>query len=499
MTQPQVDMTALASEVIAQMMAANGGSNGAGVRRKAVSSTPTTTYGHGPYGLFSYPGMSRPLFNAMILPNQGLQSLLPVRPSNDANPVYGILTGVTATTGSEPEGVCDDPPTAGLTKLCMHSFVFGRQSRQTRVFDLDRIGLWTNRGEFGDFTYMGDPLRTSGVNPNVPTIAGGNPADVAKNEISKALFELAVAWSRDFAKELYTGNPTNNTAGGGRKYFYGLDILINTGYRDAESGIACPAADSLVRSFGDNRVELNGTAIVQTITAMFRNLKYIAARAGLDPVEWVLSMRWGLFYQLTEVWPCAYMTYRCQNSGAFSTSQVQFNDAGAQIAMRDEMRGNIFDMTGQYLLIDGQRVPVVLDEAIAETEPVRGVFESSIYFVPLTVLGGNPVTFIEHRNYDAPGNAVEAARFFAPDGSFYASDNGRFLWHKKPPTNFCVQMLAKTEPRVLLLTPQIAGRLTDVRYSPLIHERDSFTDAGYFVNGGSTSRGIAPSLFSPTA
>ena len=47
-----------------------------------------------------------------------------------------IITGVTATSGSEPTGVCDDPPTAGLSKLCTHSFVFGRQSRQSRVFEL---------------------------------------------------------------------------------------------------------------------------------------------------------------------------------------------------------------------------------------------------------------------------------------------------------------------------------------------------------------------------
>ena len=59
----------------------------------------------------------------MVLPRTGLQNLLPVRGSRFANPLYGLFTGVTATTGSEPTGVCDDPPTAGLSKLCEHSFV----------------------------------------------------------------------------------------------------------------------------------------------------------------------------------------------------------------------------------------------------------------------------------------------------------------------------------------------------------------------------------------
>src|SRR3990167_8874965 len=143
----------------------------AGPRYKAVpSSTPTTTYGHGNGGLFSYPGMERPIFSAMVLPALGLQSLLPVRPNNTDNPVYGIFTGVTATTGSEPGGVCDDPPVAGLSKLCMHSFVWGRQSRQSRVFDLDRFGRITNRSDFRDLQFMGNPFNTP--NPNVPTIPG---------------------------------------------------------------------------------------------------------------------------------------------------------------------------------------------------------------------------------------------------------------------------------------------------------------------------------------
>jgi hypothetical protein len=125
MTQ-ELDYKQLAGAMINEF-AALGGQTGAGVRRKAVSSTPTSVYGHGPNGLFSYPGLSRPLFSAMVLPHLGLQSMLPVRWSNDMNPLYGIFTGVTATTGSEPTGVCDDPPTAGLSKLCQHSFVYGRR------------------------------------------------------------------------------------------------------------------------------------------------------------------------------------------------------------------------------------------------------------------------------------------------------------------------------------------------------------------------------------
>jgi hypothetical protein len=80
--------------------------------QKAVSTTPTTTYAHGPGGLLSAPGLSKDIINAMLLPHMGVQSRLPSYPSNEANPLYAILTGVTATSGSEPTGVCDDPPVA---------------------------------------------------------------------------------------------------------------------------------------------------------------------------------------------------------------------------------------------------------------------------------------------------------------------------------------------------------------------------------------------------
>lgn len=466
-----------------------------GITQKDVSSTPTTVYGHGPGGLFSAPGMSQPLFSAMILPQSGLQSVLPVYPSQDANPLFGIITGVTATTGSEPEGVCDDPPTVGLTKLCMHTFVFGRQSRQTRVFDVDRVGVLTNRGEFTDYRMIGNPFNR-GAGVNVPTMPGANPSQVAQNELAKNLFEFGVGWSRDFAKELYTGNPTNNSAQGGRKYFYGLDILINTGYRDAETGIACPAADSIVRSFGSLDVATNGGTAVRQITNMYRNLKDLAARAGLAPVELALTMRWGLFYELTEIWPCAYLSYRC----ALPDGSTNFISAEGQTAMRDAMRGNLDDRTGQYLLIDGMKVKVIIDDAITETVLPGESFTSTIYFVPLSVMGNIPTLYMEHLKYDIANGAQDFANAVAPAGSYFATDDGRFFWHRKPPTNFCVQMLAKTEPRLLLLTPYLAARLTNVKYTPLAHERDPFTDSSFFVNGGSTSRnGYGPSFYSPTA
>lgn len=486
---PQVDAASLVRELLSQM---NGGTT-----FKAVSSTPSYgSYAHGQGGLFSYPGISKPVFSAMVLPQLGLQSRLPVYPSQETNPLYAIVTGVTAGGGqAEPNGPCDDPPTPGLMKLCMQTYVFGRYSRMTPVFELDRFGLVTNRGEFMDLNLLNQPNgNATGTNPIVPTIPNNSASNALQSGISKAMFEFAVAWARDFAGQLYVANPTNNTAGGGSKQYFGLDFLINTGYRDAVTSQLCPAADSLVYNFNgiDIGVGTNSQGVVQRIVDLWRQLYEVAQDTGLNPVKWVMVMRRRLFWQLTDVWPCAYNTFRCQPF--WSAGQPLVNNPGDLIKMRDEMR------QGSYLLIDGEQVEVVQDQAVAERIYPGATFESDIYIVPMTVLGGTPVTYMEYINYDAPFGAMEAARLLAPNDSYQTSDGGRFFWHKKPPTNFCVQMLAKTEPRLLLRTPQIAARLTNLRYTPLSHERDWNTNSSYFANGGRTNYiGFGPSFFTPHA
>lgn len=489
----------------AQAILAQHASQALATTHKAVpSSTPTTYYAHGPGGLFSSPALERPLFSAMMLPNQGVLARLPLRQNRFAAPLYGIITGVTATTGSEPTGVCDDPPVAGLLKLCTQSVYFGRQSRMSRVFELDRMGLLQDRGEHLDLQWIGQPFGRDS-DPVAPTLPGMGGTNTALNsEVGKALIELAVAWSRDFAAEVYTGNPTNNTAGGGRKYFRGLDLLINTGYRDALTGVACSAADSIVRSAGNVNISTDVTGartIYRNITDIFRQLQFNAAQMGLAPVKWVIAMRPTLFYELTEVWPIVYSTTR--GLGLATEAAPIVSDTRYLNEQRDGMRGNLYQQTGQYLIIDGQQVEVVLDNAIAETNVGGGVFSSGMYFIPLTVLGGTVVTELEYLPYDGERSAMEAARAFGAEAFYQTTDNGRFLWHFKPPTNFCIQFLAKTEPRIVMRTPFLAARYTTIRYSPVSHERDWNPDGTYYVDGGQTNYiGItppAPSYFTPTS
>lgn len=462
--------------------------------KAAVPSAPTVgAYAHGPGGLFSYPGLDQNIFNAAALPRLGLLDLIPSRTSNYTDPLFGIITGVTAGSGSNPTGVCDDFPVAGLMKLCTHTAPFGRYGLNTPTVDVDRIGRAVNRSDFNDYNIIGGPNYN---NPVVPTVPGaGGLQNAARGEFAKIMLEFAVEWGRRYARMLYTGSTENNTSGGGYKEFYGLDILINTGYRDAVSQADCDAADSLIQNFNNQQVELAGQALVSTLVNMMRYLMDLADQTGLAPATWAIAMPRQMFWQITEIWPCAYMTYQCRSGGYFAEADARSTDSAALIGMRDDMRRR------QYLIMDGIERPVVFDDAITYTKGAGGTFTSQIYIVPLRVRGGTPVTYMEYINYDADNGALAIARMLAPEGQFFTSDGGRFLWTRKAANNFCVQMMAKSEPRLVLRTPYLAARLLNVKYTPLLQNREWDPAGPSFINGGTTNWNSywPPSFASPTA
>lgn len=439
--------------------------------KDVVSGTPNAFYGHGPNGLFSTAGVSRPIFNAVGLPRNGLLDRLNWHPTNETDPIFLSITGVTDSTGSEPTGVCDDPPEAGLLKACAQTFPLGRHSRQTRVFDIDRVGKVRNRGEFTDLQLYG------GFNNNNMAPTGVIPPknSILNTEAGKALFELAVAWQRDFGRKTYTGDPANNTAGGGYKEFRGFDLTINTGKVDSVDGTtACNAIDSWVYSMGGVDLADDPTTYTRRLISTIRKIRELSAMTGLAPVKLVIAMRGGLFYEWTEHYPVNYATFR--NANDPNANMVTFD--GFRInAERDAMR------QGRYFMVDGEKIEVVIDDNIIETHS-GGQYTTSVYIVPLTVLNGVEVTYGEYIDYTMANGAMDFARRWGVGSFFSPSDGGRFLWHFKPPNNFCVQWLAKTEPRIIMLTPQFAARFTDVKYTPFQHEPSPWTDEYDYRNGG---------------
>lgn len=446
--------------------------------------------GHGPGGTFSLPQMDPQVFNATMLPEAGLLDRLPVMMTNYMTPLYGIVTGQTATTGSEPSASCGDWPTAGLTKLCTSFAPLSNEGRSSTVVDLARVGQFNDRSDYRNYTFVGDPLRDTPKDQpgNLAKLGGGS--DFLNDELYKMMRELRVAMIRDFAADTWTGSPTNNVGTGGREFFRGLDLLINTGYRDVVTNQLCAASDSIVESFDNLSVTSAAGAaqIVSQIDSMMWRLRIQEEEMRIGTVSFAIVMRNALFHELTAVWPCSYLTFRCLNTGT-SNGSTQFVDAQAALNMRDEMRN------GKFLWIGGEKVPVITDNTISYTETSPGVFRSTIYIVPLTVMNGIPALYQEYFDFSGPGAAQE---FLSKVNLWGVEvlDGGKYLMTvERNGTCFKMQMLRRR--RLILRTPYLAARLTNVVFSPIKLERSWNPSDPYFVNGGNTTY-PAPSFYQPT-
>ena len=422
---------------------------------------------HGPGGLLGTYGLNKQIVNAAIMP-RGLSGRLPVRPSIDTNEIFAIFTGQLASTGTEPSAACAEWPLVGQFKVCKQQHPFGQQGRESQVLNIKYAGQVINRGEFTDNVLFGSPNMGDNVTPG--------PVDwsrVLQTEYEKKLGELYAGYFRDYARYIYTGNPQTTAGSMGWMQYRGLDLLVATGKRDAISGVLCPAADSIVFDFNGTNATTSGSTVYDRIANIVTNLERLAEQLNFE-VKWALTMRYGAFWALTNIWPCVYATAGCISPNTI----VHTQSMQEATQMRDEMRN------GRYLLIEGKRYEVVIDDTITETPAAGGVvgtYQSNVYFLPLTA-NGEPTLFWEYFSFNE--QAIAAAAQMAPSGYFTTLQNGRFLQVRQSPTHTCVQVEVIERPRLILLTPFLAAKFTNLRYNITVHERDAFPDETYFVNGG---------------
>jgi len=463
------------------------------LKHTTPSGTPSTPYLHGPGGLFGVAGLERDLFHTRVM-GRGLAWRLPSIANNQTDPLFAYITGFQDESGDNPTTVCSDGPTAGSLKACLQTAQFGRYTYMTREMEVNRVGQVINRGEFNDLRLLNDPMVPELGRAIFPNMSGDAQLLAASEQLARFL-EVGNAFVMKLARQLYIGNPTNNSAGGGYAEFPGLDILVGTNKVDAITGTNCPSLNSDIKDYNYQKVDEVGTSpsIITVLTTMYRYVKWIAQSTNLDPVQWVFSMRPDLFFEITDIWACQYYSYRCSTFDGPNIDPTPMFDTGDAIAMRDAMRN------GEYLMIDGIKIPVVIDSMIVEesegdaAQIDTGCFASDIYLIPLTIRGGRQVTFFHYFDYAAgPMTAIRDGNY----SSYFWTDGGRYLWHAKPPVNWCVQHIAKTEPRLIFQTPQIAGRLTNVQYCPLQHVRDAHPDDDYFVDGGVSTGYPGPSHYS---
>lgn len=448
------------------------------LRTKTPAGTTTATPLHGIGGVFAGPGMDRDVLTAHVRP-MGLAAYLRRYGNLDESPTYGTITGYTDVIGDELtlSTVCGDAP-YGYMKGCNLTAKFGLIRRDTATLDMLEIIRKVNRGDFTDLIVHGQVLGMQDFYPQ-----GMNQADILNLYVMSEMVGVGVQTER----VINTGLWQSTIAA--MPYFPGLDAQIATGQVDADTNTACPSLDSDVKGFAYDDVCGTGRDIVEYMSMMAYYLQWNAEGMGLDPVEWVVVMRPQLWYELTACWPCRYNTNRCTSIGG--DHQV-ITDGRENVAERDRMRR---EMT---IDINGRRYPVVVDTGIRELGPadsaniLPGQYASSIYFVPLRIRSGGAgmgldVCQLQYLDYRAAQPEVALLR---GKEDFFWTDNGLFSWTIDH-NGWCVKLKLRTEPRVVLRAPQLAGKIQNVKYTPLQHLRDPEPDSPYHADGGVSLRGAS--------
>lgn len=239
---PQLDGTVDPNKLVAAFAEALSNSMPTDRIQKAQTvGAPVGPYLYGPGGLFGVRGLEQDVISTFTQITGSLGEVLPIQSSADMNPLNPFITGFLRSDTQEKDGVCDDPEEAGNFKTCIQTAQFGRKEFKTRQVEVNRIGQRINRGEFTDLRLVNSPLVNSmaGLMQNFYGLRNQG-AILAGNEMAMRMSEVAVAFQRWYCPTVYTGNPSNNSNGGGYKEFPGLDLLISTGKVDALTGASCP-------------------------------------------------------------------------------------------------------------------------------------------------------------------------------------------------------------------------------------------------------------------
>lgn len=427
-------------------------------------------------GLFSAPGVRPDRYSAFPRV-RSLAKLLTPQPSDIYNEILSIVTGATDSTGTNATGFCDTAPTPGALKQCEQQFKYGKWFSKTQVNSLNDIGYLRNRADIPGQILNAGPQ----ANPLIPDIM--YKLVDTRSQLQYELYLQGVMLERSLERALILGNPATPSAStqlGFIQEFKGLDLQIATGYTDT-SGVLCPAADSIVIDFGDANIGStipggDGRTITSAISDVWYALKDRATQVGMDGVDYAIVMRKEMFRALTDIYANTYATTRFQ-SNTYSAGLPLIQDATRTNDLRVEM------LNGQYLIIEGEIVPVVFSDGIPLT-PTGGDnnYAADMYFVPIS-WAGRPLLRLEYFNL---GNEyiTEWAGFLNPQRRRVINNGFYAMGYNS--VSMCDEYLFASVMRLILETPFLAARIDDVEFSYLAATRSPYPGTSMYVNGGTS-------------
>lgn len=464
-----------------------------GLKTKDAGTSNSAQLLFGDTGLFAVFGLDSNIITSYVRPD-GISSYLAAKghifPTIIEQPVLGLLTGIQDDGAAAVSNPCDDAPT-GYIKGCNLFFQSGRLQFDTATIEFDKIFTQLNAGVNTDLRLRGRLLGLA--ESDYPK--GLDDQAVVNIVIGAEMVKVGMLMARGTSNQMgltrqnWQGSPANNSAGGGYKEYPGLDAQITTGHVDAQTNTTCPSVDSDVKDMNYASISSSNANNVPNILWYLSMLEYYlrfnAQRMGLDPVEWVVCMNPNMWSEFTQFWPIAYAT----NRGAeilVNNTNVNLNiDAREMVAERDKMRDSL------TIAINGRIYPVVVDDGINELTNITdgnvpaGSYASSIYMLPITINGGFPVSYMEYFDYRVGMQQIQALM----GKQTFWTDGGTFSWALDPIRKWCYKLSAKTERRIVLRTPQLAGRIDHILYTPLQHLRDSANPSSpYILDGGVSTR-----------
>jgi hypothetical protein len=447
-----------------------------------ASLVPNATPAYGPYdnsglaGVLSIPGIRPEMYSAFVRPRTFMQ-LVGIKPSVYAHEKIGIMTGVTAESGTNATDFCGNPPIAGQLKRCVQDYLWGQWYMKTKLNVVPLIG---QRYDYADTAKRIVNLANSG-NPFMPDILSGiNLNDNTQLRLANELFTVGVGWERANEKVAATGDHTQAstaTETGWIREYDGLELQIITGRRDRDTNALCPAADSIVLSWGASiEATVSGRTLPQAMVDIWFGRMELADQVGLGGTSFAWIMPSRLFRALTYVYSCSYYTSRCAGTQYNENNQMATETRRIQLEM----------LNGHYLLMDGEVVPVVFSDGIPVTKAVGNIYTAdSVYLVPVEWNGSR---FLNMEYF--PMNNADLSAFinFLPGSDYQVINNGQFLVSKRY-TPLCLEYHFAAMSRLILDAPFLAARIDDVQFTYLdTGYRSAYpSESNFYVDGGNSS------------
>lgn len=411
-------------------------------------------------GLFADATLDATVINATIQPTVALANMLPVVLDNREVIKWSYITGVDEGADTLPDEPCDFGPSPGGVTAAYAFVEPGRYSVSTSTIEIDQIIRKANRGVHEDLYLLGTVRGVSAM-PTPEQLS--DRAFVQRAAVRRQMMLAGRKLQRTLLKAFWQGDPSDaaqNTVGGGRKAFLGLDIQISADYGTLShvSGTNKTALNSVVYDWDEECVNTTNATlgnIYEALKSMEYTLWSRANHMGLLPVTMSIVMRPELWYDLLQVLPCQALQGGC--------SDVQVT-AEANTTVVEIFRQNM--ASRMELTLNGRTYPIVLDDFITGSyvNGTAGEFTttSTIYFVPMVAAGETMLywSLMDYRLIDqqlapVPGAARSMMAGWTDSGRFHHSvglgGNGR-----------CFKIDTKIEPALVLKAPQLAGKIIGV-------------------------------------